>query len=59
MKRTVTKLVSLLLVAAMCFTMIPVEAFAWGKMAHVYTANEIIQTGLYTIFVQHAQSNLI
>lgn len=53
MKRTVTKLISLLLVAVMCFAMLPVQAFAWGKMTHVYTANEIIQSGLYRSSVQY------
>lgn len=58
MKRTVTKLVSLLLVAAMCFTMIPVEAFAWGKMTHVYTANDILaDTQAYRATVDFENEN--
>ena len=46
MKRTVTKLISLLLVMVMCFAMLPLQAFGWGKMTHVYTANEILRTAL-------------
>ena len=42
MKRTVTKLISILLVTMMCFSMLPVEVFAWGKMTHTYTANMIV-----------------
>lgn len=58
MKRTVTKLVSLLLVAAMCFTMIPVEAFAWGKMTHVFTANDILaDTKAYRATVDFENEN--
>ena len=41
MKRTITKFISILLTAIMCFSVFPVEAFAWGKMTHVYTANVI------------------
>ena len=48
MKRTVTKLVSLLLVTVMCFSALPLEVFAWGKMTHVYTAN-LVQDDLFKI----------
>lgn len=41
MKRTIQKLVSLLLVVITCFSLLPTDAFAWGKMTHVYTANLI------------------
>ena len=41
MKRTITRFISILLTAIMCFSVFPVEAFAWGKMTHVYTANVI------------------
>lgn len=41
MKRIVTRLISLLLVTMMCFSLLPVEVLAWGKMTHVYTANLI------------------
>lgn len=41
MKRTITKLISILIVTVTCFSMLPLEAFAWGKMTHVYTANLI------------------
>ena len=41
MKRTTTKLISLLLATMMCFSLLPAEVFAWGKMTHVYTANLI------------------
>jgi len=41
MKRTITRLISMLLVTIMCFSMLPAEVFAWGKMTHVYTANLI------------------
>ena len=53
MKRTVTKLLSLLLVTATCLSVIPFEAFAWGKMTHVFTANDIIQSGSYRSSVQY------
>ena len=52
-KRTATKLISFLLVMVMCFSMLPLQAFAWGKMTHVYTANEIIQSGLYRSSVEY------
>ena len=42
MKRIVTKLISLLLVAALFLSTVPVKAFAWGKSTHVFTANNII-----------------
>ena len=41
MKRIMTRLISVLLVTVMCFSVFPVEVFAWGKMTHVYTANII------------------
>ncbi len=41
MKRTVTKIISILLSAITCFSVLPLNAFAWGKMTHVYTANII------------------
>ena len=42
MKRTITRLVSMLLVMIMCCSLLPLEAFAWGKMTHTYTANKIL-----------------
>ena len=41
MKRTITRFTSILMAAVMFFSMLPVKAFAWGKMTHVYTANVI------------------
>ena len=41
MKHPITRLISFLLVLSLCFSMLPMEAFAWGKMAHTYTANLI------------------
>ncbi|MBE6107626.1 MAG: hypothetical protein E7192_03200 [Erysipelotrichaceae bacterium] len=43
MKRTITKLISALLAAIMCFSIFPINVFAWGKMTHIYTANLIEQ----------------
>ena len=40
-KRTAKRLLSFLLVTIMCFSLLPAEVFAWGKMTHVYTANLI------------------
>ena len=58
MKRAVTKLVSLLLVAAMFFTIVPVEAFAWGKMTHVFTANDVLaDTQAYRTTVDFENEN--
>ena len=42
MKRTITKLTGIVLVLVLCLSMLPLEAFAWGKMTHVYTANYIL-----------------
>ena len=42
MKRTVTKLISLLLVVVILFSTLPTKALAWGKSTHVFTANNII-----------------
>ena len=41
MKRTVTRLISFVLVMAMFLTMVPMKALAWGKNAHIFTANNI------------------
>ena len=41
MKRIITKCISILLAAIMFFSVFPMEAYAWGKMTHVYTANVI------------------
>jgi len=41
MKHPITRLISFLLVLSLCFSMLPMEAFAWGKMTHTYTANLI------------------
>ena len=39
MKHTITRVISMLLVLTICLSCLPTEAFAWGKMTHVYTAN--------------------
>lgn len=38
MKYTI-RLISMLLVLALCLSCFPIEAFAWGKMTHTHTAN--------------------
>lgn len=43
MKRISTKFISALLAAVMCFSVFPIDVFAWGKMTHIYTANLIEQ----------------
>ena len=40
MKRTITRLISILLVLTIFLTCSSVESFAWGKMTHTYTANQ-------------------
>jgi hypothetical protein len=58
MKRTAAKLVSILLIAVMCFSMFPAEAYAWGKMTHTYTANlihdDLTKTGAGTSSLKYA-----
>lgn len=39
MKHTIIRVISMLLVLTICLSCLPMEAFAWGKMTHVYTAN--------------------
>ena len=41
MKKILPRLISILLIPVLCFFALPVEAYAWGKMTHVYTANLI------------------
>ena len=36
------RLISILLVTVMCFSVFPIDVFAWGKMTHAYTANMIV-----------------
>ena len=57
MKRIITKLVSILLVLVICFSTLPTKALAWGKMTHVYTANNIIQSSLGGGTVQYEDSS--
>ena len=46
MKRTITRMISLLLVLTISLSCFPLEAFAWGKMTHVYTANLLSEDAL-------------
>ena len=39
MKSTITRVISLVLVLEISLSCFPLEAFAWGKMTHTYTAN--------------------
>ena len=58
MKRNVTRVVSMLLVLVICFSMLPTKAFAWGKMTHIYTANAILaDTQAYRATVDFENEN--